>query len=132
MKDKILKLRSEGKTYNEIKKQLGCSKSTIAYHCGEGCKKKSAIRHNNLRREKRLIQREYVRRVKSFIGCIDCRNKDWRCLDFDHVKGEKSYNISNGVGEGNFSISQIKDEMRKCNIRCANCHRIKTFQERQL
>lgn len=33
MKEKILKLRKEGKTYNEIKKILGCAKSTISYHC---------------------------------------------------------------------------------------------------
>ncbi len=35
MKDKIIKLRKEGKTYNEIKKILGCSKSTISYHCSK-------------------------------------------------------------------------------------------------
>ena len=33
MKEKILKLREEGKSYNEIKKILGCSKGTISYHC---------------------------------------------------------------------------------------------------
>jgi len=38
MKEEILKLRSEGKTYNQIKEILGCSKSTISYHCNN-CKK---------------------------------------------------------------------------------------------
>ena len=33
MKENILKLRKEGKSYNEIKKILGCSLSTISYHC---------------------------------------------------------------------------------------------------
>ena len=33
MKEKILKLRLEGKTYNEIQKELNCAKSTISYHC---------------------------------------------------------------------------------------------------
>jgi DNA invertase Pin-like site-specific DNA recombinase len=32
-KNKILSLRSEGKTYNEISELLNCSKSTISYHC---------------------------------------------------------------------------------------------------
>ena len=41
MKDEILKLRSEGKTYSEIKKELGCSKSTISYYCGKGQKEKA-------------------------------------------------------------------------------------------
>lgn len=35
MKEKILKLREEGKSYNEIKKILGCSKGTISYHCAK-------------------------------------------------------------------------------------------------
>ena len=33
MKDKILELRKKGLSYNEIVEELGCSKSTISYHC---------------------------------------------------------------------------------------------------
>ena len=33
MKEQIIKLRKEGKTYNEIKAIVGCAKSTISYHC---------------------------------------------------------------------------------------------------
>lgn len=32
-KEEIIKLRNEGKTYNEIKKIVGCAKSTISFHC---------------------------------------------------------------------------------------------------
>lgn len=39
-KEDILRLRSEGKSYREIEEILGCSKSTIAYHCGDGTEKK--------------------------------------------------------------------------------------------
>jgi DNA-binding CsgD family transcriptional regulator len=35
-KERILELRSNGKTYKEIKEELGCSISTISYHCGDG------------------------------------------------------------------------------------------------
>lgn len=35
MKNEILYLRREGKTYDEIKEILGCSKSTISYHCSK-------------------------------------------------------------------------------------------------
>lgn len=35
MKDEILKLRKEGKSYNEIKEILKCSKGTISYHCSK-------------------------------------------------------------------------------------------------
>lgn len=36
MKEKILKLREEGKSYRQIQTILNCSKSVISYHCGEG------------------------------------------------------------------------------------------------
>ena len=32
-KDRILKLKKEGKTHNEIAKELGCAKSTVSFHC---------------------------------------------------------------------------------------------------
>ena len=57
MKEKILQLRDEGKTYNEIKNILGCSKSTISYHCGKGQKEKTKERTKNLRKETPLLQR---------------------------------------------------------------------------
>lgn len=45
MKEEILKLKSEGKSYREIEKLLGCSKGTVAYHCGEGQKEKTNQRN---------------------------------------------------------------------------------------
>ncbi len=33
MKDKIIELRKAGLSFNQIVKELGCSKSTISYHC---------------------------------------------------------------------------------------------------
>ncbi|MHA1952022.1 MAG: helix-turn-helix domain-containing protein [Candidatus Thorarchaeota archaeon] len=44
MKEEILRLREEGKSYNQICEIVGCSKSTVSYHCGEGQKEKSKIR----------------------------------------------------------------------------------------
>ena len=44
MKEKILQLRNEGKTYKQIQEILKCSKSTISYHCGVGQKEKTKIR----------------------------------------------------------------------------------------
>lgn len=44
MKEEILKLRNEGKTYPEIAEILGCSKGTISYYCGEGQKEKTKVR----------------------------------------------------------------------------------------
>lgn len=44
MKDKILELRLQGKTYNQIVKILNCSKSTVSYYCGKEQKEKNKQR----------------------------------------------------------------------------------------
>lgn len=59
VKDAILKLRSEGKTYNEIVKILSCSKSTVSYHCGNGQKEKTIGRNNGRRKKDRLTEKIY-------------------------------------------------------------------------
>ena len=33
MKEEIIKLRKEGKSYREIEKEVGCSRANISYHC---------------------------------------------------------------------------------------------------
>ena len=59
MKEKILQLRNEGKSYKEIREILKCSKSTISYHCGDGQKEKTKERLK-LRRENILLEKEAV------------------------------------------------------------------------
>jgi hypothetical protein len=58
--------------------------------------------------------------------CVDCGEEDPIVLDFDHVKGEKSHNISAMAGN---SLDSIKSEIEKCEVRCANCHRRKTSRQ---
>jgi hypothetical protein len=53
--------------------------------------------------------------------CIDCGKSDMDVLTFDHVKGNKKYNISNMVSKG-YSIETIKRELEKTEIVCFNCH----------
>jgi len=50
MKEEILRLRAEGYSYRKIQQELGCSKSTIAYHCSEGQKEKLLERNHRYRR----------------------------------------------------------------------------------
>ena len=77
----------------------------------------------------RTVNRSFAKRVKAFLGCIDCGESNPIVLDFDHVRGEKLYNIADMVHKA-FSIETIKEEIRKCEVRCANCHRKKTHERR--
>jgi hypothetical protein len=57
MEEKIINLRSEGKSYSEIKKILNCSKSTISYYCGENQKEKTKLRTKKSRKNNLLLQK---------------------------------------------------------------------------
>ena len=58
---------------------------------------------------------------------MDCEEADYRCLDFDHVRGTKSRNVFEMV-HSCYSKAKILAEMAKCDVRCAKCHRIKSFE----
>ena len=55
-------------------------------------------------------------------ACVDCKESDTIVLEFDHVSGEKKFSISQAIRSG-YSISLITEEIAKCEVRCANCHR---------
>lgn len=50
-------------------------------------------------------------------------------LDFDHVTGDKFANVKQMV-TWTISRQRIFDEIAKCEVRCANCHRRKTYRNR--
>ena len=59
------------------------------------------------------------------VPCCDCGNKFPPCaMDFDHVRGEKRFNIGQHIA--GHSLDSILSEIEKCDIVCANCHRIRT------
>lgn len=122
-KEDILRLRALGYSYNEIQKELGCAKSTIAYHLGEGQKQKS---HNRSQSYRDKLTME-IGVFKEKTGCMDCKRKDlvYVQLDFDHVRGQKVSGISGMIR--NYSREDIFKEIEKCEIICANCHRLRTL-----
>jgi len=60
--------------------------------------------------------------------CVDCDEKDPLVLQFDHVGGEKKMHVSTLMHKG-YGLKTIRHEIRKCVVRCANCHSIKTARE---
>jgi len=80
-------------------------------------------------REKAKEFRKVINKLKLDLGCIDCGyNLHPEALDFDHIKGDKKGSISHMIRH--FSPEIVYQEIDKCVVRCANCHRIKTSLER--
>lgn len=59
--------------------------------------------------------------------CVDCGEDDWVVLEFDHVRGEKSFNLTQMIF-GGYKLDRIIEEIEKCDVRCANCHRKVTYE----
>lgn len=58
--------------------------------------------------------------------CMDCKGTfPLECFDFDHVRGEKIVAVSRATSQ-----SQRETELDKCDLVCANCHRIRTRNRR--
>ena len=70
---------------------------------------------------------ELKERVREYLldhPCTDCGERDPDVLEFDHLR-DKRADISTLVQYG-VSWKTVQDEIAKCEVRCANCHRRRT------
>ncbi len=74
--------------------------------------------------------KEWINELKLQKGCVDCGYKTHpHALDFDHLPGHtKSFEISRSKVR---SQQQLLAEISKCELVCANCHRIRTSARRR-
>lgn len=90
------------------------------------------LHKSNVSIRNQRVRKENIERVYEYLDdkkCIDCGySKNKIALQFDHVRGEKKDSISRMVSNG-YSWESIIDEIQKCEIRCANCHMIRTADQ---
>lgn len=76
-------------------------------------------------KKRREIIRDIIKAIKSN-PCTDCGNKyPYYVMDFDHLYNKK-FNLSIAANKL-MSVEKVMKEIDKCEIVCANCHRIRTF-----
>lgn len=77
-----------------------------------------------------IVRKANLKRIQDYKvaqGCADCGyNSHPAALDFDHL-GEKLYAVSM---MRSYSWQSIMREVAKCEVVCANCHRIRTDNRR--
>lgn len=75
----------------------------------------------------RIRRMEKLNAIKAESGpCVDCGGTfPPYCMDFDHVNGDKIGDVSDLV-QGS-SWQSVVDEIAKCELICANCHRMRTY-----
>lgn len=109
-KEDILKLRKEGKSYNKIQKILGCSKSTIAYHCDGGKEKKRVTQQNKNRKPIcRKVSGFKSRCSKANFGMFRSKLKTFKRKTAG-VRYNKSHAIVNSIKE-NYTCQDVIDKI---------------------
>ena len=68
-----------------------------------------------------------ARRYKLMKGCVVCGYKEHHvALHYNHIDpSTKVRNVSRAA-----SIKTVKEEIRKCEVLCANCHAVKSLEEK--
>ncbi len=77
----------------------------------------------------RALRLQLISDYKLARGCMDCGYKEHsEALEFDHVSGKKSFAVSRATTD--VSLDKVYLEIAKCEVVCANCHRLRTWRRR--
>lgn len=117
--------------------KLKRNKDGLQSKCKDCKREYDNLFHNNRSEEQKIKkyigQRKRVKEAAEFLSnylddkcCKHCGDSRKVVLEFHHLK-DKNFNLSEYSGR---SIETIKKEIEKCDILCANCHRVVTAEER--
>lgn len=106
-------------------KRAQCKRCTA--NAAQSRYRKAGGREKQRARRAALAAERYVELAQfKDVPCADCGGRyPMVCMDFDHVRGEKINSISVMVRDGS-SWEAILAEVEKCDVVCANCHRVRS------
>lgn len=81
---------------------------------------KNKNRKRELVNARKQSNRDFVNQYKAERGCAKCGDKRFYVLDFHHTSNDKENCVSLMMDYG---LERILEEISKCEILCANCHR---------
>lgn len=86
-----------------------------------------------VKKDKKVIVKKNYNRQKFYDlmktkSCMDCQESNIACLQFDHRdRANKNFNIADGVCTKAWSL--VEEEIKKCDVVCANCHMKRTAKQ---
>lgn len=86
------------------------------------------IKTNQAYRDSKSNNTKQVQFINNYLlnsECMDCHTTRSSILEFDHVRGIKTSNVSSLVRNG-YSLQNIHKEIDKCDVLCCKCHRVRT------
>jgi hypothetical protein len=87
----------------------------------------SKIKMYEAQKRHRIKVRKLLFDYLSTRKCKDCGENDPIVLEFDHTNPKTKTRPVSIMLSGHYSWESVLKEIGKCEIRCANCHRRKTY-----
>ncbi|MBX3468894.1 MAG: hypothetical protein KF878_18650 [Planctomycetes bacterium] len=115
------------------------SKDGLQPHCRE-CNRRASRAYYARNREKHKDvvaekSRLYLKRNRDIVlrhlashPCVDCGEADVVVLEFDHIRGRKIREVQR-LAARCVTPDVLHEEIAKCEVRCVNCHRVKTARQ---
>lgn len=116
------------------------AQGTLHSHCRK-CQKVKSQNWYESNKSKHLInvvknKKLYKNRNKMFLfdylkthPCVDCGEADLVVLEFDHRDPLTKLEGLSKLANGCCSLENLIEEVKKCDVRCANCHRRRTAKQ---
>lgn len=85
----------------------------------------------NVRRRNDRVRKESQQRLGTYLSthpCVDCGERDIRCLEFDHRDPLTKVSEVTRMVAIPLPWETVLAEIEKCDVRCANCHRRATVE----
>jgi hypothetical protein len=74
--------------------------------------------------------REIIRSLRE-VPCTDCGQRyHWVQMDFDHLDSSTKIMAIGLMVNSGFGEAKIRAELAKCEVVCANCHRLRTWNRK--
>ena len=87
--------------------------------------------HNSYVKKVYLEKRITLEELKSNYSCAKCGDSRGYVLDFHHINEKEKQNNVSRLLSSNAGLNKIQQEINKCIILCANCHREFHFLAKQ-
>lgn len=81
------------------------------------------ICHSSYMKQKYQEKKNIVQELKSQCRCAKCGDNRGYVLEYHHVNPEEKENTIARLTSNNYTLDKVYDEIQKCIVLCANCHR---------
>lgn len=130
-----LTVRMQSRAFLLVYMEKICLTCSVGFSAKRGWQKFCTAKCRNNSPTKKLVtqafqqsRRTLIDKIKVERGCSICGYKAHAAaLDFNHIIGDKNFSISQ---DPKVALHKLLGEINKCEILCANCHRVHTYEHR--